>query len=289
VLQGNVADHDELFGEASARRNDMIPESRIVRGVDNFVYVRVANRGGREAQAVTVRVYWALPSTLLVPYDTNAMTGSLTGWHLIGSQFIDAIPAGNRLTVFPSIHWPADAVPEVDHCCFIGLVGNAEDPAPEPAQLMEWDYFLHFVSRNNNVAWRNFNVVSPPMASSVKSHVLPFFIPGGWEKGSEMRLEVETNLPAAMKVDLEIPLALARDLKAMPQAKCDAKRQTISIPIRERGKVPLEGVVVPVNSHSPAKFLVNDPIGNHKNPHYLIVRQFYYQIEVGRITWRFTS
>ena len=43
----------------------------------------------------------------------------------------------------------------------------AEDPKPDPASFSTFDNYLAYVENNNNVAWRNFDVIAgPPSAGS---------------------------------------------------------------------------------------------------------------------------
>jgi hypothetical protein len=67
--------------------------------------------------------------------------------------------AGNVHTAWGPLVWPAAAVPAPGHYCFVVLVGNAEDPAPDTASFLDFDNFGRYIRGNNNVTWRNFNVV----------------------------------------------------------------------------------------------------------------------------------
>ena len=49
--------------------------------------------------------------------------------------------------------------PGTGHYCFVAIVSTADDPAPPLADLVDFDNFLAFIRNNNNVTWRNFNVV----------------------------------------------------------------------------------------------------------------------------------
>jgi serine protease len=64
---------------------------------------------------------------------------------------------GLGVTVSPAIPW--SSVPAPGHYCFVGVVGNALDPAPDPATLFDWTTYQQYLRQNNNVTWRNFNVV----------------------------------------------------------------------------------------------------------------------------------
>ena len=78
-------------------------------GQDNFVYVRVRNRGGAAAANVKATVYWSEVSTLVTP----------SMWNLIGSVTIPNVPDGDVLTVSDGIIWPEADIPANGHYCFV--------------------------------------------------------------------------------------------------------------------------------------------------------------------------
>ena len=138
--------------------NDLTLGSTVSSGRDNFVYVRVWNRGDVTATAVTATVFYASAATLLTPIN----------WQLIGSVVIPSVAGGNVMTVSAAITWPAASVPLIGHYCFIAFVGSAQDPAPNPASFNSFDYYYAFIRSNNNVTWKNFDVVpvAPPVAGA---------------------------------------------------------------------------------------------------------------------------
>ena len=66
-------------------------------GQDNYIYVRIRNRGGVGAANVVATVYWAPVATLVTP----------NLWTLIDSVTIPSVPTGNQPTVSAAIVWPA--------------------------------------------------------------------------------------------------------------------------------------------------------------------------------------
>ena len=139
-----VTNPQQTFGTGSAINNDLLGSTATF-GVTNYVYARVFNRGAA-ASAVTVTVYYAPPATLLTP-----------PWTKIGDAVLPNVPAGSGVTVSAAIPWTT--VPAPGHYCFIGVVGNALDPAPDPATLFDWTTYQQYIRQNNNITWRNFNVV----------------------------------------------------------------------------------------------------------------------------------
>lgn len=275
----SVANPQSAFGEGSGTENSDSLGSSAEAGHDNFIYVRVRNRKGLPASAVTVTVYWSPPATLV--------TSDL--WTLVGSTILPTVPAGNLLTVSNAIVWPAAKIPTSGHYCFIGLVGNAFDPAPAPADFLDLDHFQQFIRNNNNVSWRNFNVVAslpPPGAEPAGFVELPFLSPGAPDKARRMQLEVVSRLPVGSKVLLEMPLGLFYRLTERPPAEIDKKREAARIPVNPIGTQRLGEALFPAGSRHALRLLVQVPVKFRQNPYELWVRQLLDGRELGRVTWR---
>jgi serine protease len=83
-------------------------------------------------------------------------------WSLIGSAYYPDVPPGSVVKVSsPGITWPAHQLPGPGAYCFVATLGNADDPAPNPANFATSDDFMNYIYANNNITWRNFNVVGP--------------------------------------------------------------------------------------------------------------------------------
>lgn len=92
-------------GEGSGTENSNTLGFQAEAGQDNFLYVRVRNRGGSDAVNVTAEVYWSPVATLLTP-DL---------WTLVGSVMIPNVPAGDVLTVSDAIPWLSGQIPGTGH------------------------------------------------------------------------------------------------------------------------------------------------------------------------------
>jgi len=279
----SVANPQVAFGEGSGTENSNKLGSEAEAGQDNYIYVRVRNRGGSPATNVIATVYWSPVATLITP-DL---------WTLVGSVTIPNVPTGDLLTVSNPIIWPSVAIPSTGHYCFVGLIGNASDPAPDPATLLNWDNFRLFIRNNNNVTWRNFNVVNnvPPPASEPPNFVaLPFLAPGAPDKARRMRLEVIARLPKGAKILLEAPLYLIDTMQVRsPFLKLDKKSSVAWIPINPQGQNSFGEILFPAKSRTKLRLLVHIPEELRKNEYEVFVRQLYEDEEVGRVTWRLAS
>jgi len=113
-------------------------------GNDNYIYVRVHNRGGQSAEA-NVRVYFAPLTTSCAP----------AAWTFIDEVVLPAVPAGG-LAVAGPIVWPHVPDPgTAGHFCLIGLCGNTLDPFPDPSLIDSASDFIRWMRNGNNQAYRN--------------------------------------------------------------------------------------------------------------------------------------
>jgi serine protease len=147
-----VANPTASFGVGSGNENNDALGFTATAGQDNYIYVRVLNRAApatAAAAAVTATVYWSTVASLITPNN----------WTLVGNVVLPNVPEGNQLAVSNAVVWPAANVPGPGHYCLIGLVGNALDPAPGPGAFPDWNSYYQFIRQNNNITWRNFNVV----------------------------------------------------------------------------------------------------------------------------------
>src|SRR5687768_1028414 len=144
------SDPQAVYGEGSGTENDDALSTAVEAGQDNFVFARVRNRGDLPVvdEMAQVTVYWSQVATLVTP----------STWTKIGQVGRD-VPVGNLLTVTERITWPAANIPAPGHYCFVATVGTPNHPVPSLAALADWNAFVAFIRDNNNVTWRNFNVV----------------------------------------------------------------------------------------------------------------------------------
>jgi serine protease len=281
IIARPVAEPDPqgAFGEGSGTENSSTLGFEVEAGQDNFLYARVRNRGGSDAANVTATVHWSPVATLLTP-DL---------WTLVGSVVIPNVPAGNVLTVSDAIVWPAAQIPATGHYCFVGLVSHAADPAPAPADFLDWDNYRNFIRNNNNVTWRNFNVVDnePDPASDPAEYVgLVFLAPGAPDRARRMRLEIVARLPKGSRALLEMPLAMYEAMPDRGPAKFDKKRQTATLRVNPYGLRSLGDMLFTAKSRARLRLLVQIPKEYRRMAYEVFVRQMFKDEEVGRVTWR---
>ncbi|SEL24053.1 S8 family peptidase [Nitrosovibrio tenuis] len=282
LRQTVVADPQAAFGAGSGTENDMTLGYEAKAGQDNFIYVRVRNRGGSTATNVVATVYWAPPATLL--------TSDL--WTLLGSTILPTVPTGDLLTVSNGITWPSAAVPAPGHYCFVGILDTPRDPGPAPADFLDWNNFITFIRSNNNVTWRNFNVINnvPPPRTEPPGYVpLPFMAAGAPDKARRMWLEIVPRFPAGAEILLELPVEFAELLHVHPSSvpfKYPDSPRLIHIHIHNCGYTKFPEVVFPAKARIPLRLLIKIPEAMRQHEFELFARQLYERDEVGRVTWR---
>jgi serine protease len=284
VRAAEVLDAPTAFGEGSGTENSNTLSDPVAGGQDNFIYVRVRNRGGAAAADVTASVFWAPVATLLTP-DL---------WTPVGAVTIPDVPSGDLLTVSEPITWEAEDIPAAGDYSFICLIGNAQDPAPEPAEFLNFPDFRRFIRRNNNVTRRSFNVVSPvfnvvsePGADGAPADyaALSFLAPGMPNRSLEMQLDVGARLPRGSRLLLDAPASLIDLLQA--QVPFDRRGDNrVWLPLNPFGRSSLGRLLFPARSRIDLRLLVHIPKGCRTNPYELFVRQLHEDEEIGRVTWR---
>ena len=110
-------------------------------GQPNEINVNVKNRGAATAFNTTVEVYWAHAATgLSWPAD----------WNLLGTDTIGSLAVGADIAA--TVKWTP---PSTGHYCLIARLVNPQDPMTNP-ETSNINYNTRY---NNNIAWRNMNVV----------------------------------------------------------------------------------------------------------------------------------
>lgn len=273
-----VANPQAAFGAGSGTEmlNDL---GHVVEaGQDNFIYVRALNRGEASASGATARIFWSPPSTLLTP-DL---------WTEVGVKSMPDLPIGDLLTCADALVWPAAEIPGTGHYCFVGLLDHPLDPAPPLASFENWDNFRTFIRRNNNVTWRNFNVVGVDPAAP-EPGPLNFAVAGWIDRPLPMGIEMRLKLPTGSKVLLDLPLRFLRDLDAnLNIVKIDERRRRAIAQLPSGGRVVLGQGNIPAKARYDMTLQVALPDGVSGNIGRVDVRQLYKnEEEVGRVTWLF--
>jgi len=294
-----VADPDAEFGQGNtANRDNVWLSDSGVPGQTHHIYVRARNRGATTAMNVKATVYWSEPALLVTP----------SRWNLIGTTGTRDIPPGDALTVLPAITW--QNIPGTGHYCFIAAIGNTEDPAPPtPADFSTWDpatawsRYEYFIRVNNNITWRNFDVIdSAPYQVQLRDlryHIHPFNIDGTWSQDAPMSFEVISRFSREGKLLLLVPEEKWKVLSQLgelgpvePMAMAAEKNKKMSaraIRLIPHGRSRTREILIPERFSASCELWVNMNERSKRFPSEITIRQLYRDREVGRMTWAIAS
>ena len=280
VLPNAVANPTLAFGEGSGTENSYTLGSSVESGQDNFIYARMKNRGLQDATNTTATVYWSEVSSLVTP----------DMWNLIGTTNPINVPVGNILEVTDAIIWDKDNIPATGHYCFVGILDSPNDPAPVSpgsTSAFDWSQFENFIRNNNNVTWRNFNVVNnlPDVPSATA--VFPFLIANAPDHSREFNLQIFQQLPKDAELWIEIPLVNRNILKGIDylEIKENKKSKTISIKLPKTRSLKFNAVKLNRKARIKCNFIIKGSKQFAKGTHYFGIRQFFGKLEVGRVSW----
>jgi hypothetical protein len=194
VRKSAVANPSVAFGPATWGDPNLC--EKIELGQDNYVYVRMHNRGN-VPDDVTVDVFWTDAAGFLHP----------SVWNPLGTLAITNIVAGEYQVEGP-ITWPASAVPPIGHYCLIAVVNSVRDPISVPGAFASVNDYLDFVRNHNNICYRNCDVEDAIAGAPVPPY--KFLLRGLHEKAGRFRLEVRHRLPRNAKIEVEVGKAIDR-------------------------------------------------------------------------------
>lgn len=274
-----VADPVAAFGEGSGTENSSTLGFEAEAGQDNSIYVRIRNRGAADANGVRATIYWSPVATLVTP----------ASWTLVGTTAPVNVPVGDTIVVAGPVTWPAAAIPGEGHYCFVGVLSHPSDPAPPTPPAMSWDDFRAMIRGQNNVTWRNFNVVDSIPDPGADPAVFAFHIAGAPDRARRFTLEVLQRFPRGAEVWLQLPLSLAARLRQQRQwnIEFDRERRYAMVRLPAQRLVSLGELVLPARALFPVRVHVHGAKGMERGGHGLAVRQLYEGEEVGRVTWQF--
>ena len=274
-----VTDGQLSFGEGSGNENNNSLGNEAEAGQDNYIYVRMKNRGGADASKVRATVYWSEVSTLVTP----------DMWTLIGTTKPLDVPRGDTLHVADPLVWRSSDIPDKGHYCFVGVLDHSNDPAPSLPSPTDWDGFRNMVRNNNNVTWRNFNVVYFDKGDQEEVLELPFTIAGAPDISRKFDVEIIQQVPSATAVILEVPRGHVRHFVQDRNFEVSLKGEWARIWLPTTPSVSVPNICLKVKARIAARFIVKD-VGKHlKQGNKIGIRQLFEQQEVGQVTWQFEN
>lgn len=276
-----VADPDAAFGEGSGTENSATLGFEVEAGQDNFIYVRMKNRGASAANQVGVDVYWSEVSTLVTP----------DMWTLIGTTAPVDVPVGDTLVVADPLTWAEADIPGPGHYCYVGVAGSAGDPAPVLPPATDWDGFRAFIRNQNNATWRNFNVVDAIGDPSGDPFVAPFLIANFPDRRRRFDFVINQRLAEGLVAQLELPTAVLKPFVSGLDLEYEIDRERgvgrVKLPRAQRMRV--HGVVLPAKARFECRFVVEGAAERARPGNLLSIGQHFEELEVGRVSWQFSK
>ncbi len=224
---------------------DPTPTASPIFGEDNFVYVRIRNRGTQPSGAATVSLFYADPATSLI-YPTDWRDGQ-SGVPADGSISVGG--AGTNQQTFPTVA-PGDAnvlpqafvwrppdpttatqtqvLPDgrtVGHFCLLTRLESVDDPIIFPAGGQS------SVINDNNLGMANQEVYSAPAGGMFR---FAFFARGGTKKQGKTRNDLLFDLRHLPR-KAEVSLVLAQPQKGLRIINGSREGKTIRLTV---GKEP---------------------------------------------------
>ena len=274
-----LADPTASFGQGSGTENSNTLGYQVEAGQDNYIYARMKNRGGALANNVTTRIYWSEPSTLVTP----------DMWNYLGTTPPVNVPQTDTLVVSDPLVWSSADIPATGHYCFVGITDHTGDPAPPLPAATDWDGFRSFIRNNNNVTWRNFNVVDLDPNSVSDTMSFPFLIAGAPDMVRMFDLEIQRHLPKEAQAWLELPLMAGKLFlrERLWNHTFDRKKGIVKLQLPAAPKLQFPQLRLNKKLRIKAKFVIEGVKKHVETGHRFAIRQLYENQEVGRITWQF--
>jgi hypothetical protein len=274
-----VPDPVAAFGEGSGQENSMTLGFEVEGGQDNYVYVRVQNRGTTDAIGVTARVYWSEVATLVTP----------ASWNLIGATPAIDVPQGDTIAIAGPLTWASGDIPATGHYCFVGVLNHSQDPAPPLPGPTDWNGFTNLIRNQNNVTWRNFNVVDELPDPGGDPAVLPFIIAGAPDEARVFDLQIVRDLPRTARLRLQVPLGLAAKLRRgrFWKMEVDRKARCAVFDLPPLPRIDLGAIRLGAGVRYQSRLIVHGAKGMERGGHGVAIRQLFEKDEVGRVGWLF--
>ncbi len=259
-----------LLSSAALNQNTLF--ENIEKGQSNWIYLRVRNRGYSASDAA-VDLYWTRPSTLPTP----------TVWELIGTVDVPSTPVDQWVVAGP-LEWPSDKLPDSEHCCFVGVMYNAQDPAPDFSTVTDSSSFHQLIRDNNNVVWKNFNVQD--MFGGGYAHVE--FQVQGWPRiHSKSDLELDLSaLPPGTEGQLKIVRRISEPAKPDNMILADESQLYHQYQVSCEKRSALRNMPLEPSDNTEAILAIQLPEDAPDGVYDIWVRQLMDKREVGRISRR---
>jgi len=190
----------------------------------------------------------------------------------------DAVAVGGPLV------W-AEGIPARGHYCFVGVLRNAQDPAPDVSAVTDSASFHNLVRLNNNVVWKNFDVDNLFAGSYAR---VEFHIQGWPRKQLQGELEIDLSaLPGTVDGELRLVkrLLTGAELHQLTPVASTRWYTKLAISGGKRGRI--SNMPLQPSDNTEAILQLNLPDSIPDGAYDISLRQLVGGYEMGRITRRF--
>jgi hypothetical protein len=268
-----VADPSTAFGAGTWGDADL--GEKIEFGQDNYIYVRMHNRGNAPDD-VTVSVYWTDASGFLHPGT----------WQLLGTVSASNVLPGEYRVEGP-VTWPSGTVPGIGHYCLIAVVNSVRDPIAIPSGFATVNEYLDFVRNHNNICYRNTDVEDVVPNAPPPSYT--FLLRGLPEQAAQFRLEVRHRLPVGSVVEVDIEKSIPRfeRIEEVMIRRKPVRRLAPNTLFRRTAQTPLilDQIHLKRNAEVPVRIRVEIPKKSPPGQYLIYADQYLGDDHLGRVNF----
>jgi len=285
-----VGDPEGVFGDGSGFEDAFLDNDPIVPDQPNYVYVRVRNRSVVAADSVRATVYWADTMTMVPPSEWSEI--DTTAGKLVPGSAVFGTSGPVRVLGPITWHPVSGANPPqypAQHGCLVAVIDAVDDPRPAIFPSLSnlvtgWTAFTNTIGANNNIAFRNFDVLPLALASDGLSEAMAEFIIPGAPQPAAFELVIRVADCPDVHWELLVPIAIAG---AFPVAvKTDDRRDRDGF-----RRVPLESATslrirdLRLGSRARHKCLVRAVTKSEPRRCSITIAQRHRGLELGRVTF----
>ncbi len=187
--------------------------------------------------------------------------------------------------------WAEADIPGEGHYCFVGILDHAADPVPVLPSPTDWDGFRAFIRNQNNVTWRNFNVIDDVFDPSADPSIQDFLIANYPDRRRFFDFVIDRRLPRRVEVWLEVPMQIAKaflgDLDL--EIEVDREKQQVRMLLPAASPLVVPRVLLPAKARLECRFILRGVSKFARPGNGISIGQHFKEQEVGRITWQLSK
>jgi hypothetical protein len=178
----------------------------------------------------------------------------------------------------------SEGIPERGHYCFVAVLSNAQDLAPDLASVTDATSFYELIRLNNNVVWKNFDVDNLFAGGYAR---IDFQIQGWPRQALKGDLEVDLKtLPAGVSAELRLLKRLLQGAILQGMTKFAETQIYAKLSLNGAETSAIRKMPLPPSDSTEAILQLTLPANISDGVYDVAIRQILDGKEVGRITRR---